>query len=92
MTQKTKRIINLIVIAVVVVCLATAVLCYQFIWRMPTTQEVFNKVSQSVVELKVRTGETIISYGSAVLVSKDGTFISNAHVVTYSQLVTVKTF
>jgi S1-C subfamily serine protease len=61
-------------------------LLYAFVWRIPTSREVFHNSQSYVVELKSQTGETVVSYGSAILIDGDGTFISNAHMVAYKQM------
>lgn len=60
-------------------------LIYYFVWRIPTSQEIFENSQHSVVELKSQTGEDIISYGSAIFIDKDGTLVSNAHMVAYKR-------
>lgn len=45
---------------------------------------VFFKVQNSVVEVKAETNTVGTSYGSGVVVNKNGTIVTNAHVVTYS--------
>lgn len=48
-----------------------------------STEEIFESNKESVVELKANTGEDLVTYGSAVLIDKEGTFLSNAHLVCY---------
>lgn len=54
-------------------------------------ESIFNDVKDSIVELKANTGD-LISYGSAVLIKKDGTFISNAHLLRYKSAGVYKDF
>lgn len=58
---------------------------YSFLNRVPTPNDIFNDSQTSIVELKSQAGEDIISYGSAVFIDKEGTLVSNAHMVLYKQ-------
>ncbi|MDR3293036.1 MAG: serine protease [Clostridiales bacterium] len=51
----------------------------------PSSERVFENNFESVVEVKAETGDRVRSFGSAVLVKKDGLFVTNAHVVTYNE-------
>lgn len=51
-----------------------------------TASGIFNACKFSIVELKAESENVGISYGSAVIISDDGTMITNAHNITYSQL------
>jgi S1-C subfamily serine protease len=61
------------------------VLIYMFLWKTPTSKEVFEASQNFVVELKSNTGETLVTYGSAVIIDGNGTLVTNAHMVTYKQ-------
>ena len=47
---------------------------------------IFNSCKASILEIKAETEDVGISYGTAELISKDGTMVTNAHIVTYSKL------
>lgn len=60
--------------------------------QVPTAKEVFYNNVNSVVEIKAFSEDVGESYGTAVCVKSDGTFVTNAHVVTYTQVGIVSTF
>ena len=80
-----KKYVKKIVYAIFGLCVISLFLAYHFIWKLPTSQEVYSNSKYSVVELKSQTGEDIISYGSAVFIDKKGTLVSNAHMVAYKR-------
>ena len=51
-----------------------------------TASGIFNACKFSIVELKAESENVGTSYGTAVIISDDGTMITNAHNITYSQL------
>jgi serine protease DegS len=87
-----KQIINYIIIyALIALCLGLWV--FSFVRPKPlTAEQIYLNNLQSIVELKAFNDETIIAYGSAVCISKDGTFITNAHNLTYKELGIIKEF
>lgn len=85
-----KKILICINISLLVV-IFTGIL-FMFLSKSPTADDIFKKNQNSIVELKSQTGESLISYGSAILIEDDGTIVSNAHVVTYKQSGVYKEF
>lgn len=55
-------------------------------------EEIYSDSLLSVVEIKAETSDVGESFGSAVFVSDDGTLVTNAHVVTFSEEGETKTF
>lgn len=55
-------------------------------------EEIYSQSLLSVVEVKAKSGDIGESFGSAVFVSNDGTLVTNAHVVTFSEGGETKTF
>ena len=59
---------------------------------LPKPKEVYKDNLRSVVELKATAENVGESFGTAEFIDKDGTLVTNAHVVTYSRLGMVNTF
>ena len=91
MRNRTKAIVFSLSGAAAVLIAALTVVCVT-VFGKPASVKIYEDASRQVVELKAQTGEDAVSYGSAVLIDGDGYFISNAHVVTYIQLTTERTF
>lgn len=70
----------------------TFAIVYFVVIRTPSAKKVFNDSINNVVELKASSESVGESFGTAVLVNKDGTLITNAHVVMYSRLGQLNTF
>ena len=60
--------------------------------KLISASSIFNLCKASVLEIKAETENVGISYGTAELISTDGTMITNAHIVTYTQLGARHTF
>ena len=88
MKKKLIIFIHIITISILLIVIT----CYFFVWKEPTSQEIFADSQTSVVELKSQTGEDIVSYGTAVFIKDDGTLVSNAHMVVYKQAGVYKKF
>lgn len=86
MGERTKKRTIFFLWGSVVICITTLSLLYFFFWRVPKPEEIFSKAMQQVVELKCAKEGGGESFGSAVLISGEGEFVSNAHVVTYTRL------
>lgn len=63
-----------------------------FLEKTTTSEKVFNKSINSIVEIKAETENVGESFGTAVFVKDDGTMATNAHVVTYTKLGETKVF
>jgi S1-C subfamily serine protease len=57
---------------------------YLFVGNSPTPKKIFSETIKSIVEVKASLDTGSNSYGTGILINKDGSFITNAHVVTYS--------
>lgn len=90
--NKKIKILTVSLAAAVVVLSAAVIAVYVIIFSKPDAARIYETASRQVAELKAQTGDGLVSYGSAVLISGDGYFVSNAHVVTYTQLAAARTF
>ena len=59
---------------------------YLFATKPKTSISVFDMCKDSVVEIKAETEDIGASYGTGEIISKDGTLVTNAHVITYTKL------
>jgi S1-C subfamily serine protease len=57
-----------------------------------TNKNVFPNVINSIVELQCQNDEKLSSYGTAVCINNKGIYITNAHVLQYTENNTVKYF
>lgn len=84
--MKKKEII-FIVITIISLILSIGLNIYLiFFSRSPSPSEIFNANKLSVVELKATKESVGTSYGTAEIIDKNGTLVTNAHVVTYKNL------
>lgn len=65
---------------------------YFFATKPLSADSIFNSCKASILEIRAETEDVGVSYGTAELISTDGTMITNAHIVTYSQLGEIHTF
>lgn len=79
-----KTITAIILIAAVVVCIV--------LWVPPSPKRIFDNAVKSIVELKASTEGFGTGYGTAEFIDGEGTLVTNAHIVTYTQLGKVNTF
>ena len=79
-----KKKMRIIIATLFVAIITAAVLCYVFIFRVPSANEIFKNSINSIVELKV-SDETTTAYGTAVFINNNGTLVSNAHLVSYKK-------
>ena len=90
--MKKKVIISLFTLTIIA-CLLSLGFNIYFLATMPkSASDIFNVTKNSVVEIMAESEGIGISYGTAELISKNGTMATNAHVVTYSKLGETFTF
>ena len=84
--MQNKKFMTLLVVNIVVVLLAvTAIILYFFPFTNGlTANEIYKQSLNNVVEVKAESESVGQSFGTGVIISKDGSIITNAHVVTYS--------
>lgn len=83
--KNNKRLMILFSVVTIIIMLGT-IMIYHFFILPPSAQKIYNKASQSVVELKAQSGDDVLSYGTGEIISSDGKLITNSHVITYSKL------
>ena len=59
---------------------------YFFATKPEKAGGIFNIAKNSVVEIMAETEDVGTSYGSGVIIAKDGTIVTNAHVITFKNL------
>ncbi len=78
----------------ILICGVAALLCAAFCGcgKQITAQDIYTQCIDNVVEVKAVTEGVGESFGTAEIISTDGTLVTNAHVVTYTRLNAVNTF
>ena len=84
--RKNKKIVVITLSVLLVAMTATFGVLYAFVWRVPSAEQIFQNSMDFVVEVKAQNSEESQAFGTAVLVSNKGEFLTNAHVVTYRSL------
>lgn len=84
--MKKKVYIVSFVFAIITCLLSLGFNIYFFATRVKASSGIFNSTKNGVLEIKAESTDIGVSYGSAVVISNDGTLITNAHVITYKQL------
>ena len=92
MNTNTKRKIIMGVVTAFIGILIIAVTLCAVLLPLPKPKEVYKDNLRSVVELKATAENVGESFGTAEFIDKNGTLVTNAHVVTYSRLGMVNTF
>ncbi|MGD9901532.1 MAG: S1C family serine protease [Spirochaetales bacterium] len=88
--MSSKKNIILIITGILIVTIATFLFVNVVINPSPTT--IFYNNSSSIVELKCVTESEGESFGTAEIIKDDGTLVTNAHVVTFTELNVVTEF
>lgn len=86
-----KKLIIIIVALVIAAAFFAAIGCEIFL-LLPTANTIYQDNLKSIVELKAFTDNIGESFGTAEFIDKDGTLITNAHVVIYKRLGTAHQF
>lgn len=85
MTKKHWFLIAFICVSIISVA-SLGLNIYFLVTKPLSASGIFNSCKASILEIKAETEDVGISYGTAELISKDGTMVTNAHIVTYSKL------
>ena len=91
--MKNKFLFSTLIISVLIISIFSLGLNIHFYATKPLSASgIFNTCKNSIVEVKAETENVGTSFGTAELISKDGTFITNAHIITYSKIGEVYVF
>lgn len=92
--MQKKKFITLFTVSIIAVLFSvTALILYFFPFvNGLTANEIYKQSLNNVVEVKAATEGIGESFGTGEIISKDGKIITNAHVVTYSNLDTTTEF
>ena len=85
--MKKKLIFTILFLFTIIISMVSLGFNIYFLATKPKSNSgIFNIAKDSVVEIMAETEDVGVSYGSGVIVVKDGTIVTNAHVVTYKNL------
>lgn len=85
--MKKKIVLTIIILVTMIVTMVSLGFNIFFLATKPKSASgIFNTCKLSIVELKAESENVGISYGTAVVISDDGTMVTNAHNITYSKL------
>lgn len=85
--MKKKLIFTILFSFTIIISMVSLGFNIYFLATKPLTPSgIFNSCKISILEIKAETEDIGISYGTAELIDKDGTMVTNAHIITYSQL------
>lgn len=85
---KVKKVTCGIIVSVLII---SVILCVGLTVPL-SAKQIFYKSLKSIVELKASAESVGDNYGTAVFIDKDGTLVTNAHIVTYKHQGSIKTF
>lgn len=89
--ERLHKIINVIILVICLLAIVTSITVYYFT-KPKSSQQVYADSLSGVVEIKATSENVGESYGTAIFIDKDGTLITNAHVVLYTRLGESHTF
>lgn len=84
--KKTLIFLTLSISLLLAVCASTLLFIIFKNLNEPPTEKIFKRSLRSVVEVKAYTENVGESFGTAEFIDKEGTLVTNAHVVTYTKL------
>ena len=91
--MKKKYILIILFVFISIISITSFGLNIYFLATKPlSVSGIFIFTKDSILEIKAETEDVGISYGTAIIVSDDGTLVTNAHVITYKKLGVSYTF